>query len=458
MITIAFLPIMYNTLAELYPETISQTRMSVAKVQSELEKMGNVVSWGVVGNEVDAVSASHYFSHQSIDIIVLWECGYVPAAIPYQVIKPIIHLPLILLVTQKEKTLFPEMTYAKYMMNTAYTGTAEFAAVLKKSGKKIFSCYVGHQEDKGLYEEVFSRLRTIEVVKNLQSLRIGNIGFPYPGMLDISVDQTRIQQLGPTVEHVSLEELKVYLNSISEEKISQAALEISKSFNVDRIENNDLVRVARLYCAYDDLIRERTFNALCVHDYDYVSTVSHTVSDVPLSMLEYTHDLVTSVEGDLTNIIGAYLIREFSGLSPIFADWTMLDEQKNAVFFQHNGKMDPRHCIKPELAPSAEPFGGVSGQGAVVESMAKDGKVTLVSLLNINDNWQMVVARGESLPVATMPCQLNQIVIEFEKSARLLLQEAAEVGISHHLNIGYGDLIEPLEKASEYMGIKIIKL
>lgn len=452
-----FLPVTMKLFWQLYPQLEKQTIELMEKVKTRLEEKFDLLSCNLIGDKDEAIIMIEKIKYEKFDLLVVWENGYVASGIPSVIIEQLKDVPVALLVTQKDKTIPLDMDYARYMDSTATTSAMELGGVLAR--KNIpYEAFIGHVDENEIYCKLECFARAAHAFTGLKNLKIGRIGYSYPGMIDICVDDASVSKLGPAIECITLFEVEEQLSLITDEQIHSFIAEVKKECNYSRISEDDFIKTAKLYKALENFIIEKNLKALCVHDYECLSVVSKTVSEFALSYLENRYGIATGVEGDIPNSISAFIARTFSGNSPMFVDWTMFDEKDNAIFFQHNGKADPAILSNPVLSPSAEPFGGVEGDGVVFEAAAKPGKVTMVSMIYREDGWYIFAAEGEAIEQVTRPCRLNQITVKVEKPVKEFLEEVCKLGVGHHLNVAYSHFVPEIKYLAKFAGIKFLTI
>ncbi|TAH66464.1 MAG: hypothetical protein EWM47_10130 [Anaerolineaceae bacterium] len=452
-----FLPVTMKLFWQLYPQLERQTIELMDKVRKRLEEKFYIINCDLVGNEDEALSTINKIKHERFDLLVVWENGYVASAIPSIIIEQLRETPIALLVTQRDKIIPTDMDYARYMDSTATTSVMELGGVLAR--KKIpYETFIGHIDEIDVFDQLEQYAKAAQAFTGLKNLNIGRIGYSYPGMLDICVDDASVSMLGPKVDCITLLDVEEQLQSIRDEQVLTFMEDIKKECDYSRINDDDFIKAARLYLALENIATQRGLKALCVHDYEFLSVVSKTVSEFALSYLENRHGISSGVEGDMPNCISAFVARSFSGQSPMFVDWTMFDEEENAVFFQHNGKADPAIVNKATLSPSAEPFGGVEGDGVVFEAAGKAGDVTMISMIYREDGWYIFAAQGEALDKDARPCRLNQMTVKVNKPVKEFLEEVCNLGVGHHLNVAYTHFVPEIKYLAKMAGMKFITL
>ena len=452
---VCFLPVTMKLFWQLYPQLEKQTTELMETVKTKLEDRFDIINCDLIGNEDEAKAAIGKIKDKEFDLLVIWENGYVASAIPSVVIEQLKELPIAFLVTQRDKSIPPDMDYARYMDSTAITSVMELGGVMAR--KNIYyETFIGHMDDTDIFNRLERYAKAARAYTGIKNLKIGRIGYAYPGMLDICVDDASVSILGPKVDCITLSEVEEQLSSITDEQVTGFMDEVKKECDYSRIKEDDFVKTVKLYKALENIIVQKDLKALCVHDYEFLSIVSKTVSEFALSYLENRYGIATGVEGDMPICISAFIARAFSGQSPMFVDWTMFDEEENAIFFQHNGKADPAILNSPVLSPSAEPFGGVEGDAVVFEAAGKSGKVTMLSMIYREDGWYIFAAEGEALEKEARPCRLNQLTVRVNKPVKAFLEEVCRLGVGHHLNVAYTHFVPEIQYLAKIAGMKFI--
>jgi L-arabinose isomerase len=450
---VIFLPVNMSLFWELYPELKQQTIVLKDKVKRQLDKYYNVIEYPLIGSRQEAEEFVIKGISEDVDCFLVWENGYVSSEIPLPIIEAMKGIPCALLVTQRDKMIPTDMDYQRYMDSTAVTSVMELGGVLSRKGLR-YKSFIGHIDDTAIYCNLEEYVRAAHAKRALKNLHVGMVGYAYPGMLDICVDDAGVAELGASVERITLMEVSKELENIDPGDVENFIKHVKAECDDSRISNDDLNKAARLYISLKNIISRKELKALCVNDYECLSFISKTVSDFALGYLENQMGIATGVEGDMPNCIGAFILRVFSNNSTMFVDWTMFDDSSNAIFLQHNGKADPQIVTKPILSPSAEPFGGVEGNGVVFEAVGKPGLVTMLSLTYRKEGWVMFAAEGNSIEMEPRPCRLNQMLVQVDKPIRTFLQCICDFGIGHHLNVGYGHFLNEAKLLAEMLGIK----
>ena len=453
---IGLLPVTLKAFWELYPELEGKTNEALGTVTAELEKRFDVFHAEVVGDTREAREAGKVLSREDLDMLVVWGNGYVTSNIPEAATRQLADVPLVLLSTQRDDGVPRGMDYVRYWENSGLTGMIELGGALAKSGVS-FHNVVGLHDEPRIYQKMEDLAEACRVKNRLKQLNIAVVGYPYPGMLDIVVDERATNALGASVVHIAFPEIARRVKEMPDDRV-HAFLESSRGdYDASGVHVDDLFRAARFYCVLEDLVRDYEVNAFCLHDFECVSSATETLSEFGLSMAEKRLGIAAGCEGDLPNTISAFLLRELAGSSPMFADWAMFDEPRNAVYFVHNGKADPDIVLKPTLCPTAEPF-GILGEGAVFEVSGKPGPVTMASMILGQKGWRLFASEGEAIQAEPEPCRQNQMTVKVDRPVREYLEAVGNLGITHHVNLVHGHVAGRLAHLCGLLGIEYLGL
>jgi L-arabinose isomerase len=451
---VGLVPATLDLFWDLYPELQARSEVTLEGIVERLRQKVDLVSPGLIGNADEAAKAGMVLSEAGVDLAVVWESGYVTAEVPMQALGHLGDLPVLLFVTQRDAQVPPEMDYVRYMESTALTGLVELGGSLSKTGRQ-FVTVVGQNEEDTAYEKVARFARVAMIVSELKNLNIGMVGHVFPGMMDITVDETSVNLLGPTITHIPLAEIEARVKSAEKERVKEAIEAVKAAFGTAQVQDDDLFRATRLWVVLQDLVDDygiNGFSLLCQH---YVDVAADAPPCLALSMLQQTSGIMNGCEGDLGNAIGAFVLRGLSGQSPLFVDWTMFDETQNALFFQHCGIADPTSVSCPTLSPHSENF-GFSGDGVAVQAAGKPGAVTMVSLMHGRDGWRVFASEGEALPFDARPCRLNQVFVRVEQPVKAYLEAVSDLGLPHHLNVGYGHVADDIQQLAALLGMEYL--
>ena len=453
---IGFVPVTMKLFWQLYPELEAKTMTRLNYIKTRLADYFDVVSSDLVGDRSEGDAAGMLLAANEVDLIVIWANGYVSSDIPVQVIDHLKEIPILLMITQKDMIIPECMDYPRYMENTALTPMMELGGALAKAGRP-YTTVVGHDADDRVIARMQLYAEAAKVLHELRCLKIGSIGYPYPGMLDIDVDERAVNQIGPKITKISLPEFGSRFEAISDERAKEFVDATKHLYNTTHVKVADVIREARVYCTLEDIVDENGFDAFCIHDFECASSITKAISDFALSLLENQKGLCNGVEGDIPNTIGAFILSHLTGNASMFVDWTMFDQQQNALFFQHNGKADPDMVNEAILKPTAEPF-GIIGDGAVFEVMGKPGPVTMLSMIHDGYKWKIFAGEGEALQADPSPCRLNQIIVKIDLPVQDYLEKLCNIGLTHHVNISHGLVLKEVRCLAEMMGVEFMTL
>ena len=452
---IGLLPVTLKMFWGLYPELEGKTQLALAAVVTKLAEISDVRCAELVGDVEEAVAAGAALAREDLDMLVVWGNGYVCSNIPEAAIRQLADPPIVLLSTQLDNMVPSGMDYVRYWENSAFTGMVELGGTLSKSGID-FKSVVGRHDEPHVYEKLAMLGKASMVKRGLKQLKIGSVGQPYPGMLDIVYDERAVNELGVSITHISLPEIGSRMKAIADSRVDEFVESLPEHYDAMAVHPEDLFRASRFYCVLEDLVRDYELGALCMHDYECVSSATGTLSEFALSMAENRLGISAGCEGDIPNTIGAYILHKLTGNSPMFVDWAMFDEPRGAIYFVHNGKADPDIVLSPIMKPTAEPF-GIVGDGVVFEVSGRPGPVTMASMICGKTGWKIFASEGEAIEALPQPCRQNQFTVKVDRPVRNYLESVCNLGITHHVNIVHGHVADNIRRLCDMLGAEFVE-
>jgi len=419
-----------------------------------LSERFEVISPGLIGTKEEGDAGGRFLAGQDLDLAVVWESGYVSANLPMAALSHLEDLPVVIFISQRDLEIPDGMDYVRYMENTALTGLVELGGGLSKIGRSYVTV-VGGNEEPDAYDQLVGYARAAMVLQQLRQLNIGMVGHVFPGMMDITVDEEQVNALGPKLTHIPLEEIEGRVKAAPSDRTTKVVAMVRKDFDTTQVKDDDLYRACRLYVALEGMAKEYELSGLSLLCQHYIDVAGDAPSCLPLSLLARDYGIMNGCEGDLGNAIGAFILRQLTGKSAMFVDWTMFDDRREALFFQHCGIADPSIAVCPRLSPHSENF-GFSGEGVACEVAGKPGPVTMLALMYGEDGWKLFASEGEAIAFEPYPCRLNQMMVKVDRPCREYLEVICNLGLPHHLNIGYGHVAKELRYLASLLGVEFL--
>lgn len=462
---IGFLACGYFEYWRMYKGLRQQVEGDMKKIADRLGQKHNIVYPGLVETLDTADAAGKRFKEERIDLLIISEGTYCP---DYFVHQTLLHLPsdipLILFVSQPHIQLDYTVGYDQSLRNSGPMALVQLAGGFRKMGKfEKYEVVVGAIEDEQAYEEIDRIIQVHTTIKNLKHMTIGTVGHVFRGMYDFNFDKTAIHgKLGPHVMDVHIEHLGNILDELEDKdpRITNLCQKVRSEYHVVGLEDNDILRAARLGIALQELIRRYKLHGLVLLGQHYIEVKANASCYLGLSEILSTGQAVAVTEGDVLGCIMSKVLKDFTGHTAFFGEWEELDQSLNAVMLLAHGFIDPRECRKDrpvQVNPACEDW-GFEGNSVGFQATYPPGPVTMTHIIEDAKGWRLLISKGELLD--TPPLQINEssLVVRVEKPIKDYFKELLRYGFSHHSIAAPGLVGDQLACFARQLDLEICRL
>ncbi len=444
----------WNKTAHIRPKAQQVTN----KLAEVVGQYAEVVNPGFIECEDDAGKAAHLFNSKDVSLVIFVELAYQKGLVPLRTLLST-RVPILVWNTQMIRDFPQDADFDMIMLNSGMAGLSEVTGALIRTNRP-FSILTGHLQDPKMLEELHDYIEAAKVVHNLKNSRIGIIGHPYEGMVDLMVDQLSLRnKIGPVIWPLGHEEIARVATEITAEQVVKLIEEEELRYGLIDVPQNVLEKSFRLALALERTVKKYDMDA--VAEFDQIWLHDPRIGVIP----SYGTSRLTAMgvpftcEADVAQACAMLILQNLVGHATFLENYVM-DFAKDAIILSHDGHGNPSLAVEPEqvsIKPSIY-YEGINGFGASFEYAYKPGDFTLLSLVPIGkDQWRMVVAEGESLPMVPRPIVAPQML--FRYGGGNISEYATKwcyAGPSHHMTGAYGRLVHSLKKVAGMMGIEIV--
>ena len=426
---------------------------------SFIKMFGDLIFPGIIGDEKGASKANKVFREEQIDVIVIHEFTFTLAVTFIKALEDI-EVPLIFWNTQENHTFSSNLDFGRVMLNNSISSIPHSTNVLYQTGRK-FKVITGHESTQEAYERFKNDFKVISVKKFLKKCKIGTIGYSYPGMITITTNETSLRtKIGPSVEHINVFELKSSIKKIKKEELSRDIEHIKTKFCVNDLRKEEIEQSVLIYYCLRDILKRRGVHVLA-------SLCGLLILEPELGLAPcyaqtrlIADGIQSACECDILTAV-ALVIVELLANNAWFSEFYMMDMEKNLILMSHCGYGNCSMAnTKYEIKIVPQPcFPGPRGRGIAFEYSAKAGEITIVSFVEGPEGYKIVAAEAEAIDCKPYKTGCPQIIAKFKN---LKLSDAVEkycqAGGSHHMVVGYGNIISELQLLAEYLNIGFEKI
>jgi L-arabinose isomerase len=435
--------------------------------EQRLRDLGvEVVSAGLVDTVESGRQAGDFFAAQNVDMIFCHVTTYVQSAFVLPVAQRARkHVVLAGLQPTPGMDTATATTFEQLAHDNC-TSLPEIMYALKRAGLTGDVIFGMLREDDRAWGMIREWTDAAKAVHALRNARIGLLGHPFEGMLDMNADPTAFDAaFGMHIDMLEMCDLKQRVDAVSPADLDAMKCRIQDFFQfpepgVDTIAGPvtpaALEWSARVAVGLERLVEDFGLTGVA-HYYrgvpgnEYENLIAGII--VGASLLT-ARGIPVAGEGDLKNCV-AMLIMDRIGAGGSFSELHPADFRDDFVFVGHDG---PGHVAISNEKPALRGlslYHGKFGSGVSVEFKVKNGPVTIAGLTTAGDGFKFILAEGESL-VGAIPATGNTNTrCRFRPDLATFIERWSEAGPTHHFALGIGRRIATLRKVARLCGLEV---
>lgn len=443
----------------------------LTKVEQNIKQThDNVVNLGIIDNSNAAFEAGVTFKQEGVDLLVLYVTTYALSS----TVLPIVQrakVPVIILNLAPQAAIDYD-AFNKLDNRTKMTGewlsfcsacpVPEIANVFRRTGIRFYEVTGILEGDSTTWQEIDEWVEAARVAHVMSYNRLGCMGHYYSGMLDIYSDLTQqYGAFGGHIELIEVDELSAMRREVGKDEISAKLKQFNKSFDISsECADEDLEQAAITSVALDHLAAKYKLGSMA---YYYkgsgVPENEATMSTIILgtSLLTARHIPVAG-EYEIKNAQAMKIMDAF-GAGGSFTEYYAMDYTADVVLMGHDG---PGHIAIAEGKVRVKPlevYHGKVGKGLSIEMSVKNGKVTLLSVVeSTKGGLMLLVAEGESVLGPILEIGNTNSRYKFPIGARAFVNQWNSNGPAHHCAVGVGHIASKIKKLGSLLQMEVIQV
>jgi L-arabinose isomerase len=445
------------------------------KVEAQIGNWATVVSAGLVDDAQKAHSAGAAFREAGVDLVFCYVGTYATSTQVLPVIQGA-KAPVVVLNLQPVAALdYAHTDTGEWLANCCACCVPEIAGAFARSGVP-FRQVTGMLEaepdvrepSESAWKEIAEWCAAAKVVRNLRKARIGYLGHPYPGMLDMYSDFTQHQaHLGTHIEVLEMCDLDARVSAASELEINRKADETQTIFEISEDSPSDPLAkkpspeemdwACRVAVGLDHLVEDFDLDGLAY----YYRGVGGNIYERLGAGLILGCSLLTargipcSGEADLKNC-QAMKIMDLLEAGGSYTELYAMDFRERFILMGHDG---PFHLRIAEGRPILRGLGlyhGKAGFGVSVEASVRKGPITILGLTQTQDGrLKFLAAQGECLAGERLKIGNTNSRLRFALEPAAFVNALCSEGPTHHYALGVGHVLDKIAKVSWLTGVEV---
>ena len=419
-----------------------------------------VVSAGLVDTVEAGRRAGEFFAAQDLDLIFCFVTTYVQSAFVLPVAQRA-GQHMVLVGLQPTPAMNPATaTTEEQLAHDNATSLPEIAYALKRARLPVDIVFGMLHDDARAWGALREWVNAAQAAHALRNARIGLLGHPFEGMLDMNADPTSFDAtFGMHVDMIEMCDFAQRVRAVTLDEVSLMRQRIDDFFwfpepGADAVAGpvtaESLEWSARVAVGLEKLAADFRLDGIA-HYYrgaqgnEYEQLISGII--VGASLLT-ARGIPVAGEGDLKNCV-AMLTMDRIGAGGSFSEFHPADFRDDLVFVGHDG---PGHIAissgKPALR-GLNLFHGKFGSGVSVEFTVKKGPITIAGLtLGPDDRFRFVLAEGESVPGPIPATGNTNTRCRFKPDMPTFVERWSAAGPTHHFALGIGKQVSTLLKVA----------
>jgi len=271
------------------------------------------------------------------------------------------------------------------------------------------------------------------------------------------VDEFTLRKLyGIELKPLELIRFKDEAQKISGDTIDQFITRINKEGHIIEVDSKNLIEGVKYALAIEKVIHEEGIDILAMND---IIDEMHRCFGLRPCLANpglSESGVVVSMEADIAAGIAMYILRLFTGESPLYSEIFTADIEKNALLMGHAGFHDcsnhdqnfPVRIVPDIEYKNSDPF-----TGACTYFKYKPGPVTAVNCVYDGEKLRWTVIEGNSLPGPPKLEGNCHLFCRIEPDVKDFYEKAIQLGVSQHWIIVSGRYKKNLQKLCTWLNI-----
>ena len=444
-----------------FPELVPEFEQQYADFVSTLPDTVEVVDGGMCTTKEAAAAAGDKFRAADVDLVF---CQLLTYATSYNMLPAIrdLNVPVVLVNLQKVRCLDFETAGTAEWLGIGYAGGAvgEMVADLERAGKR-HAVITGVVEggDPQVAAEIEDWCRAAQVRRRLRYTNLAQIGRPYPGMMDLYIDETNLyHRMGLYTKQFDWEKMWAIADNVTDEDVIAAKVaDIHDTFEIKgEYDEASIHEMARYVVAFEQWVKDEELGFVASH-YDGFATGKAGVLDsmlIPAFSMLIKQGIACAVEGDIKVAMGMSIMKLISGACQLSEFYTF-DFNDDVVLIGHSGSGDADFSTARKASMEIVPvFHGKAGGGFLTRFYPKAGPITYLGITQDADgHFKFVVSEGMIEDGPTLGNGDTTFRTRFSIGAREWNNRWCECGPTHHFAAAQGSWTDTILKVAKILDV-----
>lgn len=446
-----------------FPTLVSEFKEQYENFKKMIPDSVEIIDGGIVTTKELSQDAGDLFRCADVDLVVVQLLTY---ATSYNVLPAVrdLDVPVVLVNVQKLKAPDYENTDTAKWLGELYAcgAVGEMVADLERAEKR-HAVITGVVEGGDAYveREIEDWCKAAQVRRRFRDTNLAQIGRPYPGMMDLYIDETNLyHRMWVYTKQFDWEKMWVIADHITDEKlIEEKVQDILDTFEIEAGYNEkDIWEMAKYVLAFEQWVKDEKLGFVASHYDGFAEGIAGKLDSmlIPAFSMLIKQGTACAVEGDIKVAMAMSILKTISGTGQL-SEMYSIDFNEDICIIGHSGSGDAdiSQAKKPTMK-IVPVFHGKTGGGYLTQFYPPVGDVTYLGITqDKNGYFKFVVAEGvnEKGPIFTFGD--TNMRTRFSCGAREFVNRWSEAGPTHHMAAAVGKHIDTILKVAKIFNIPV---
>lgn len=446
-----------------FPQLVPEFQKQFEAFKKLIPDSVEIIDGGMVTTKEESMAAGDKFRAADVDLVFLQLLTYATSYNMLPAVKDL-NVPVVLVNIQNKRV--PDYDHAEIpdWLGQYYAcgAVGEMTADLNRYGMRhAVITGVAEGGDPEVEKEINDWCLAAQVRRRFRDTNIAQIGRPYPGMMDLYIDESNLyHRLGLYTKQFDWEKMWAIADNIhDEEKIDAKIQDIHDTFDVQgNYEESDIRIMAKYVVAFEQWVKDEHLGLIASH-YDGFSKGKAGVLDsmlIPAFSMLIKQGTACAVEGDMKVAMAMSIMKTICGSGQL-SEMYSIDFDDDICIIGHSGSGDAAiskaHKPTMKIVPV---FHGKTGGGYLTQFYPPAGPITYLAITQDGDGrFKFIAAEGMNEEGKIYKFGDTNMRTRFSCGAREFVNKWSEAGPTHHMAAGIGHNIHTIKKVAEILNVPL---
>jgi len=446
-----------------FPSLVPEFAAQYEAFKKTIPDTVEIIDGGVVTTKEQSQEAGDKFRAADVDLVFMQLLTY---ATSYNMLPAVrdLNVPVVLVNLQKVRCLDFDNAGIADWLGIGYAGGAvgEMVADLNRAGKR-HAVITGVVEggDEQAQAEIDDWCRAAQVRRRFRDTNIGQIGRPYPGMMDLYIDETNLyNRMFLYTKQFDWEKMWAIADNVTDEDAVTAKVQdIHDTFEIlGEYDEKSIREMARYVVGFEQWVKEEKLGLIASH-YDGFAQGQAGVLDsmlIPAFSMLIKQGTACAVEGDMKVAMAMSIMKTLSGACQLSEFYTF-DFNEDIVVIGHSGSGDADFSQERKATMKIVPvFHGKTGGGFLTQFYPAMGPITYLAITqDMDGHFKFIVSEGVNEPGKILNTGDTNMRTRFPIGAREWNNRWCECGPTHHFAAGMGRHTDTILKVAKILNVPV---